>query len=53
MKEKFGYWFSIGTIAGILLGIAMKHLAAGFTLGIITGLLLALVQSSSTINKLQ
>jgi hypothetical protein len=46
MKKKFGFWFCIGMGAGTSLGVSAKNLPAGIALGIITGLLLALVQTS-------
>jgi membrane protein insertase Oxa1/YidC/SpoIIIJ len=46
MKRKFGYWFSLAFGAGAFLGICVSNLPAGMALGFISGLLLALVQTS-------
>jgi hypothetical protein len=53
MKKSFGFWLSIGMGTGVSIGIAMKEIPGGITFGIITGFLLALVQTSSPKNKIQ
>ena len=46
MKNRFDFWLGTGIVAGLAAGVVMKNTSAGIALGIITGFLLALLQTN-------